>query len=1043
MTEDSSGTYVGSYTAQVVGDDVLDATVTGKLVDAVGNSNSLDSEQKVTIDTIPPEITSATFDKDTVEDGETVVLTVITEPGATVTADVSALDTTKSEPVSLVESTETPGTFTANITANADAGDKVVTITATDVAGNVTTTDATIELTSAEVSLPPTEPPVITKIGGKKVPATFDDAVAGQLLRLNVEATDPDGDIASYEIFSAPEGASIDLKTGVFTWTPTSGQVGTYTIEFIVNDAMGEYDSTNVTITVIPPSPEDEITSVTITGSPAGPDETITVTATGTPARTATFSIAGVTAATDVAMTEDPSGTYVGSYTAQAGDNVNDATITVKLGQAPEDTTQKVTIDTVAEITSVTVAGSPAKAGGVITVTLVGEANGTATFSIAGVTDATDVAMTEDSSGTYVGSYTAKAGDDVEAATVTVTLIDAVDNEGKDETQTVTIDTISPTIESVTVEGIPDTITVTLVGEPGITATFSIAGVTAATGVAMTEDPSGTYVGSYTVQIGDNVEGAIVTGKLVDAAGNETATEPFTIPEPPTIISAESDKAEVKNGDTFTLTVIIEPKPGVTITADVSELDTTKTEPVNLVESLGAPDTFTADITISEENTAENSDKDVTITATNAFGAVSTTVVVKLYNPTHIEFDLMLNAGTNLIAIPLADATVEGITEPIKKVKNFADALGDAWSLIVSLDTETGKFQSYTPNTPDDAKSNIDITGNTGLIVVMKEAKTLELKGQPWAEDNIVLEANLNLIGLPFKDESLVKASDIAERLSGNVNLIVSLNPEGGKFQSFIPGSTPLDAKSNITIDGGVGLILVMKSAGTLSVIGEPWSNDNRRIPLISAAPSREGLLMSDQTTSPVLQLDGAVTVNGLSVTTRNLSSGAVMTDTTADGRFSITFVDIVTNRAAKVGDVLEVSFSDPNGKFGVDSIRYTVTERDIQLGRIALGDLVAYAIPSRTELLQNWPNPFNPETWIPFKLKEASDTLITIYDVHGRIVRKFELGYIPAGIYQTKSKSAYWDGTNDMGERVASGIYFYHLKAGKFSAARKMVILK
>jgi hypothetical protein len=302
------------------------------------------------------------------------------------------------------------------------------------------------------------------------------------------------------------------------------------------------------------------------------------------------------------------------------------------------------------------------------------------------------------------------------------------------------------------------------------------------------------------------------------------------------------------------------------------------------------------------------------------------------------------------------------------------------------------------------------------------------------------------LIGIPLKSESLKQIVDLLTLLGDSVSVIISLNTETGNFQSFTP-TTPPNAKSNITMDGGVGLIVVMKSADKFFVTGEPWSNENRRVPLVSVAPSRTGLLMVDRITSPVLELDGTVAINGLSVTARNLSTGAVMTDTTGfdagNGQFSITFVDLVGSQSAKVGDILEVSFSDPNGKVGVDSIRYTVTERDVQLGRIALGDLVVYAIPERTELLQNWPNPFNPETWIPFKLKEASDTSITIYDVHGRIVRQLNLGYIPAGVYQTKSKSAYWNGTNDMGERVASGVYFYHLQAGEFSASRKMVILK
>jgi hypothetical protein len=213
-------------------------------------------------------------------------------------------------------------------------------------------------------------------------------------------------------------------------------------------------------------------------------------------------------------------------------------------------------------------------------------------------------------------------------------------------------------------------------------------------------------------------------------------------------------------------------------------------------------------------------------------------------------------------------------------------------------------------------------------------------------------------------------------------------------------------------------------------------------------APSLRGkLLLRDQTISPVIELDGTVAVNGLSVTARNLSSGLSMTDTTGltsgDGRFSITFADFVTNQSAKVGDVFEVIFNDPSGEVEVDSIRHTVTEQDIQLGRISFGNLVVSAVPIRSELLANFPNPFNPETWIPFKLQKSSDISITIYDVHGRLVRTLELGSIPAGTYQTKAKAAYWDGTNDIGERVASGIYFYQLKASEFSALRKMVILK
>jgi hypothetical protein len=99
--------------------------------------------------------------------------------------------------------------------------------------------------------------------------------------------------------------------------------------------------------------------------------------------------------------------------------------------------------------------------------------------------------------------------------------------------------------------------------------------------------------------------------------------------------------------------------------------------------------------------------------------------------------------------------------------------------------------------------------------------------------------------------------------------------------------------------------------------------------------------------------------------------------------------------------------------------------------------------LPRETRLLANYPNPFNPETWIPFELAEAAKVTIEIYDLTGRLVRTFDLGYRSAGYYVERSAAAYWDGRNFLGERVASGSYFYRLLAGGDSAVRRMAIIK
>ena len=113
------------------------------------------------------------------------------------------------------------------------------------------------------------------------------------------------------------------------------------------------------------------------------------------------------------------------------------------------------------------------------------------------------------------------------------------------------------------------------------------------------------------------------------------------------------------------------------------------------------------------------------------------------------------------------------------------------------------------------------------------------------------------------------------------------------------------------------------------------------------------------------------------------------------------------------------------------------------QEGIANLQRLLASLIPEKTMLLANYPNPFNPETWIPYRLSEPAEVTVRIYSVDGSLIRTLVLGQTPAGIYQSRSRAAYWDGRNDVGESVASGIYFYTLTAGDFTATRKMLIRK
>ena len=119
--------------------------------------------------------------------------------------------------------------------------------------------------------------------------------------------------------------------------------------------------------------------------------------------------------------------------------------------------------------------------------------------------------------------------------------------------------------------------------------------------------------------------------------------------------------------------------------------------------------------------------------------------------------------------------------------------------------------------------------------------------------------------------------------------------------------------------------------------------------------------------------------------------------------------------------------------------LRDATTQRGIRY----LAQLLRVLTPKETVLLPNYPNPFNPETWIPYQLAKPADVTLTIYAGTGEVVRRLVLGHQAAGLYQSRSRAAYWDGRNALGEPVASGIYFYTLTVGDFTATRKMLILK
>jgi hypothetical protein len=204
------------------------------------------------------------------------------------------------------------------------------------------------------------------------------------------------------------------------------------------------------------------------------------------------------------------------------------------------------------------------------------------------------------------------------------------------------------------------------------------------------------------------------------------------------------------------------------------------------------------------------------------------------------------------------------------------------------------------------------------------------------------------------------------------------------------------------------------------------------------------------------LTLDGSVIVDSISehftrliadgglrsVIIRNLRTNAIMKIPAADQTYRLT-LNLSQQSAIRVGDRLQVTAETVSPRVGIETAQHVVKASEIHAGWVLLPNLRVFELPETTQLLNNYPNPFNPETWIPYRLAKAANVTLTIYDMSGTMIRTLDIGHQSAAVYESKDKAIYWDGRNNFGERVSSGVYFYHLQAGDYSATRKMVILK
>ena len=333
---------------------------------------------------------------------------------------------------------------------------------------------------------------------------------------------------------------------------------------------------------------------------------------------------------------------------------------------------------------------------------------------------------------------------------------------------------------------------------------------------------------------------------------------------------------------------------------------------------------------------------------------------------------------------------------------------------------------------------------------------------------DVTLEPGLNMISLPLMPEEPYTAKSLAAMLEAT--LVIRLDVAAQRFIAY----TTLDEGTGFSIDGGKGYIVNTPAGGMVTFTGTAWNDQLEMMEDIPAENTGDSIIDGPNPPAPppAEELDAdddapaaptlsthkntwafVVTSNISDMQTgasymlvaENLRTGIIAAENiTSDvKRSSAVWADLNRKSVVEAGDKLEIALYDERGNIVSGPFQRTVSTADIRNAFLSLQLTVGDVRPKDTVLAQNFPNPFNPETWIPYQLSKSAEVSIHIHNVAGHLIRTLDLGLKPTGSYMTPSTAAYWDGKNSVGERVSSGIYFYTLQTAGFAATRRMVILK
>ena len=349
-------------------------------------------------------------------------------------------------------------------------------------------------------------------------------------------------------------------------------------------------------------------------------------------------------------------------------------------------------------------------------------------------------------------------------------------------------------------------------------------------------------------------------------------------------------------------------------------------------------------------------------------------------------------------------------------------------------------------NTGLGSGDTVDVRGNPlSYLSIHTHIPTLQNRGLTVEFDNRTHPTLLKISGdnqkgasfAPLSQPFVVEVQDANGSALAGISVRFAVTTGGGALSTTITRTDENGrAQSTLTLGPNLGTNTVSVSAAGIEVSVTFYAISDTESPPITADVNNDG---------SVNILDLILIAPELGNVGTNLAA-----DVNGDGVVSILDLILAAGMFEDAAAAPSVQPQVPETLTAVEVQGWLTDARSLEVkdaimkrGFVVLEQLLMSLTPRETELLANYPNPFNPETWIPYRLAEDAFVTLTIYDLSGHLVRTLDVGHRIASAYESRSKAIYWDGKNGLGEGVASGVYFYHLSTGEYSATRRMVILK